>query len=74
MNMNANMNEREHKSIHPIRQKWVSVVTLGPKGQKIYVGKQYNIGEKPTVMLYTWTISRHAQVNTKTEVGGKSQR
>ena len=26
----------------------------------ITVGQQYNVGEKPTVILYTYIITRHA--------------
>ena len=31
----------------------------------ITLGQQYNVGEKPTVILYTYYINRHAGTPTK---------
>ena len=31
----------------------------------ITLGQQYNVGEKPTVILYTYIINRHAGTPTK---------
>ena len=33
---------------------------------EITLGQQYNAGEKPTVMLYTYIINRHAGTPEKT--------
>ena len=33
-------------------------------------GQQYNVGEKPTVVLYTY-INRHAGINIKTKTEGR---
>ena len=34
----------------------------------VTLGQQYNVGEKPTVILYTYYINRHAGTPDKTRI------